>query len=55
MADKEEMTEVPRLSLSHPASLQRIVSPEMMRMRKALKANEAELREAVREYIQRWG
>lgn len=54
MAD-EDMVDVPRLSLSHPASLQRIASPEMMRMRKALKADETELREAVKGYIQRWG
>lgn len=55
MNDREDMTEVPRLSLSHPASLQRIASPEMTRLRKALKADETELRKAAQEYIQRWG
>lgn len=55
MADDEEMIEVQRLSLSHPASLQRTASPEMMRMRKALQAGEDELRDAVRGYIKRWG
>lgn len=56
MPDDDEMVDIPRMSMSHPASEQRRVSSEMMRMRDAAKhGDEDELRSAVKEYVQRWG
>lgn len=56
MADEDEMVDIPRMSLSHTASEQRRVSPEMMRMRDAVSKDDPnELRKAVIKYLQRWG
>lgn len=59
---------IPRLSTSHPVSMQRQLSPEMDRLRAAYErvkefpegqrngwANMLELRQAVEKYLERWG
>lgn len=55
MSENDGMVNVQRLSLSHSTLQQRRVSPEMMRLRDAVEADEEELREAVKGYIKRWG
>ena len=67
MTDSDE-ARIPRLSTSHPASVQRRISPEIDRMKAAFDrvrdmpesqrdgwANMLELRQAVEKYLERWG
>lgn len=66
--DVDEMVEIPRMSMSHPASQQRLASDEMSRLRAAFervsdmpehsrneRADWLELRQAVEHYLRRWG
>ncbi|MBL4858401.1 MAG: hypothetical protein JKY36_04280 [Erythrobacter sp.] len=67
MTDDDEV-EIPRMSMSHPASQQRLASDEMTRLKASFdrvkefpefnpneRAHWLEMRQAVEMYLRRWG